>query len=155
MTVVSPQAAEERSTRSVWLGAAITSAVIAAGTAVAVWTVPDAPTPSNVAESFIHARFTGDFRAAWDLLCRETRSQLGDFPSFAEQVARTNLNSALPSDIDISAREVMVQPTTPLKVNVGAVVTSEERNYDRFQVWLELLEQDGQFRVCDDGPWVR
>jgi hypothetical protein len=155
MTVVSPQAAEERSTRSVWLGAAITSAVIAAGTAVAVWTVPDAPTPSNVAESFIHARFTGDFRAAWDLLCRETRSQLGDFPSFAEQVARTNLNSALPSDIDISVREVMVQPTTPLKVNVGAVVTSEERGYDRLPIWLLLLEEDGQFRVCDDGRWVR
>ena len=156
MTVASPTGVGVGHRRSGWLGAAITSAVVAVGTAAAMWTIPSVPTPTNIAKAFVEARFTGDFEGAWELLCGETRSVLGSYSSFAKQAARTNQTNSLPFEVDVAVREVQFQPTVPLEVDVGVVVTSEERDDDwHIPGRMRLIGQGDQFRVCDNGIWVR
>jgi hypothetical protein len=157
MTFGSPLAVDvsrrERS-RRVWQGAIITSAFIAAGVALATTILPAAPTPANVARAYVEALLTDDWAGAWALLCRPTRSDLLDYPTFVERTAYLDGDLDMPSDVEVSVGDVHgVRGTSRPFAAVAFRATSDERNREDWEISGELflVEEGGAFRVCDQG----
>lgn len=156
MTLASPLAVDSRRKRSaaVWLGALLTSAFVGAGAAVAVSTLPAVPTPTNVARAYVEAWFASDGARAWGLLCSPSRSAMGGYTVFAENLASADEYNFFPSDVDVAVGDVHgVRGTSRPVAAVAVTATSDERNREEWEFSGELLlvEEGGAFRVCDQG----
>jgi hypothetical protein len=156
MTLASPLAVDGRRKRSaaVWLGALLTSAFVGAGAAVAVSTLPAVPTPTNVVRAYVEAWFASDGPRAWGLLCSPSRSAMGDYTVFAENLASADEYNLFPSDVDVAVGDVHGARGTSLpSAAVAVTLTSDERSREDWEISGDLLivEENGEFRVCGDG----
>ncbi|TFV87429.1 hypothetical protein [Blastococcus sp. CT_GayMR16] len=151
MTVASDVRPRHR-TRSICLGAIITSACVAAGATLAQSTLPAAPTPTNVALAFFEASFANDGPGAWALLCRPTRLAISDDETYTGELDEQD--NAGPPDVDISVGDIhgVAGPDGPAAA-VTVTFTSEHGNPEDRELSLELqvVEEDGEFRVCFPG----
>jgi hypothetical protein len=142
-------------TRSIWTGAIITSACVAAGVALATATLPAVPTPTNVAIAYTEARFAHDWPTTWDLLCGPTHAAMGGYAAFAEGVAHLD-EYVRPTDVDVSVGDVHgVRGASSPFATVAVTVTSVDGTLEDWETSGELfiVEEDGEFRVCQDGLW--
>ena len=65
--------------------------------------LPPAPTPANVARSYIEARFDRRLGTAWSLTCRQGRSPYPDFDAYAAQSDDAFRGYVMPKAVDIDA----------------------------------------------------
>jgi hypothetical protein len=125
---------------------------VAGGFALAMTTLPVPRTPDRVAQDFVEARFDGDWRAAWEMLCRPVRESVA-YATFVERFEYVNDYYVMPSDVDVTAGDVRVAPgPNGPALTVDVRVTSDERNRENWAIDAELLvvEEDGGLRVCSD-----
>ncbi|MCW2699758.1 MAG: hypothetical protein JWQ45_1293 [Blastococcus sp.] len=130
--------------------ATVVAAAVAAGFALTVTTVPTAPTPQRVAESFVRALFDEDWTAARQVLCQSDRDRL-DYPTFARRLVALNGDSPMPSDVDLELNDVRAGrgPDDP-QIRVRITATSDERHREDWALTgdVPLLLEDGAVRVC-------
>ena len=146
--------------RAVWVGSIITSVFVTAGAALATWTLPAVPTPGNVARAFLEADNAHDWPTIWALMCSRTRSEIGDYSAFTQGLAYLDYydDGYSESDpvitIEIDDVRGVRAPSGPA-VAVAVTMSSGERNSPSWESSGELLvvEEDGELRVCDRGPW--
>jgi hypothetical protein len=139
--------------RPVWNGAIITSLCVAAGYVVGTTTLPAVPTPTNVARAYVEAKIAGDWSGAWAHLCRPVRSAI-DYRTFAERADYANEYFHTPTDVDIEIGDVRgIQGPNGPSASVAVTMTSDERNREDWVYRGEVLivEEDGGFRVCQEG----
>ena len=129
--------------------AVVTSAAVACGFALALATLPVAPTPQRVAEAFVQARFDENWARAWALLCSRDQDWV-DYENFAVRAERRLELGPPPHDVDVALGETRPargpsdpQFTVPLtlKLHEG----SEERVIDSS---IPLVAEGGTVRVC-------
>jgi hypothetical protein len=111
-------------------------------------------TPANVAKAYVEVRFADDWTGAWSVLCRETRSTWVSYATYAENANYVNEYYAMPSDVDVSIGEVHDSRELGRAAAVVAMtVTSDERYREDWETGGDLLivEEEGEFRVCNDG----
>ena len=140
--------------RPVWNGAIITSALVAAGAAAALATLPAVPTPGHVTEAYLEARFAHDWPDAWTLVCASNRAALGDSSAYAENVTFIDDYYSMPADVDVEIDGLRgAQGPGGRAAAVAIRVTSGERNRENWESSGEVLvvEEGGEFRVCDPG----
>ena len=137
---------------SIWAGALITSACVAAGSAVALSTMPAVPKPADVAKAYLEARYAADWSQAWALLCTPGRSFAGSYTAYAERSAYWDALLSLPADVAVAVGEVHSPPGPGEFPTVSVTLTSAEQNPNRQMTGeLPVTVEDGQFRVCDGG----
>lgn len=149
------QVAELRRASSIRQGALITGMCVAVGAAVAAWTLPPAPTPTNITRTFLEARLASDSATAWDLLCRSVRYALGDENTLAENWARADELHVMPSDAtvsigDVEARKGFDGPFAAVAFTLSSEQGGTEDWHDA--AYLFLVPEDGGFRVCNHAP---
>jgi hypothetical protein len=130
--------------------ATVAAAAVGAGFAVAVTTVPAAPTPQRVAESFVQAMFEQDWPAAWTVLCRSDRDSL-DYDAFARGLATLNGGSSMPSDVDLEVDDPRpARGPARGQLTVKITATSDDLNRQDWAITgdVPLIVEDGRVRVC-------
>jgi hypothetical protein len=151
---LSPPVNRRRHTESIWLGAVVSSAGIAAGTAVALWTLPTVPTPTNVATLYLEAQYAHDWPTAWSLMCEPTQNVIGGYQAFADGL--DYVSDIPPSDVDIDVRELHVDqdeygPAAAVSFTASSVGRDGRTMEDSGELFLHA--EDGAARVCDKGWW--
>jgi hypothetical protein len=127
---------------------------------LATWTLPAVPTPGNVARAFLEADNAHDWPKTWALMCSQTRSEIGDYSAFTQGLAYLDYYDDEYSEsdpvitIEIDDLRDVRAPSGPA-VSVAVTMSSGERNRPSWESSGELLvvEEDGELRVCDQGPW--
>ena len=157
MTFPSPLLVDVRrrdQARSVVKGATVTAALVAVGAAVAMWTLPAVPLHALVGKAYVEARYTGQWTAAWEMLCAPGRSPVGSFPAFVEDATYWDTYLHLPSDFDVAVSDVHAVPGwEDPAATMTVTVTSDEKARADWRLTGELLVllRDGRWRVCDGG----
>jgi hypothetical protein len=136
---------------SVWVGAIITSACIAAVAAVALSTLHPVTKPADVAEAYLEARYAGDWSDAWDLECMQTRVFVGDSAGFVAHASHWDESLSLPRHVEVATGDIHDGAETGGFTTVAVTVTSAERPDWSIRGELPLVVENGQFRVCDGG----
>ena len=123
---------------------------VAGGAALAAWTLPPAPTPVNIARSYAEVRYDRDWAAAWELMCRSSRSDWGNYATYARNSEYVFDYYFMPEDIDVSVDGFRgaVRPGGPA-MSVAITLTAGERWETGGE--LDVVVEDGEFRVCDSG----
>ena len=125
-----------------------------AGAALASWLLPPAPTPTDIAHAYVEARFDRDWEAAWNLLCRPTRSEYVDYAAFAEQSDRIFDWYFMPSDVDVSTGAVrgVRTPGGAVAAVAVSVTTPDGGLYMDWEIGgdLPVVVEDGSVRVCGE-----
>lgn len=136
----------------IWLGAIVTSACVAAGSAVALPVLHSVETPAEVAKAYLEARYAGDWSQAWAMQCWITHSALGSRSRFAKNGAYVDKELALPPHVTVEvADDIHPVPALDSFVSVTATLTSSERRDWSITGKVPLLVKDDQIRVCDGG----
>lgn len=122
---------------------------VAGGAAVSAWTLPEVPTPSNVAREYVQTRYERDWAAAWEVMCRSSRSDWGDYATYAEHSEYVSKYYFMPTDVDVSVdgfrgAEKLGGPA----LTVALRVTGERWNLGGD---VDVVEEAGEFRVCNVG----
>jgi hypothetical protein len=153
MTSTTAPAVRGRRLLPILLGAVITTAFVAGGTAVATATLPTLQTPADVAKTYLEARYAGDWSKAWAMECSLTHSFVGSYSRFAEDGAYWDEELFLPRHVVVHVGDGLHhdagQPDGFLTVPV--TVTSAERPEWSIAGDLPLVVSDGQIQVCDGG----
>jgi hypothetical protein len=135
--------------RAVLREAVVTSAAHAAGFALALATLPPAPTPRGVAEAFVAARFDEDWAEAWASLCSRDQSSVG-YEAFAERAARRHDLGVPPSEVEFVLGDTRLarEPADP-QFTVPLTLTIREESGSRVvDTAIPLATEDGAVRVC-------
>ena len=137
---------------SIVLGALVTSACVAAGSAVALSTLHSLETPTEVATTYLEARYAGDWDTAWAMQCATTHLLIGNQSRFAEGAASWDEYLALPPHVAVEISGG-IHPAEGFDsfVSVTATVTSSERRGWSLTGEVPLLMKNNQIRVCDGG----
>jgi hypothetical protein len=148
-------------TRAIWICAIATSAFVAVGAVSALSTLAPVRTPANVAKAFLEAQFTHDSPTTWALMCETTRSEIGDYTEFArgvESLARYD------DELDDASSDVAIRidylhgvsgPDAP-SLTLAVTLTERSASGETWEDSGELLvvEEAGEFRVCDKGGYL-
>jgi hypothetical protein len=155
MIVVPPPAPHvnrRRRTLSIWIGAIIVSACVAAAATVALSTLHPVKRPAEVGKAYLEARYAGNWSEAWALECELTRSFVGDYERFGMSAAHWDEYLSLPRHVEVEVGDDLHDVGEPGGfTTVTATVTSAERRDWSITGELPLVVKDGQFQVCDGG----
>ena len=125
--------------------------VVIAGIFVAGWLYSPAPTPTNIARSYIKARFDRDWETAWRLTCRQGRSPYPDFDAYAARSDDAFRGYEMPKGIIVATRTVRSDRETVL---VRIAVRAGEGGPWHEMGDMSLVVEDGAVRVCT-SPGLR
>jgi hypothetical protein len=136
--------------RAFWNGGIVATAFVATGFAVATMALPPVATPANVARSYTELRYDRDWAAAWELTCRSSRADWDDFATYAENSEYVFDYYSMPQDIDVSIDGFHGAVRSRVPAMSVALTIAADEDWD-LNGDLHVVEENGTFRVCDDG----
>ena len=146
-----PAVSRPQRTLSISIGALITSACVAGGAMVALATLHPVVKPADVAKAYLEARYAGDWTEAWALECDMTGAFVGGYAGFVVAAANWDEALDLPRHVEVTVGRVHHSETPGGFAAVTATVTSPEQRGWSISGEVPLVEEHGQFRVCDGG----
>jgi hypothetical protein len=139
--------ARNRATRK---GASLVIAFVAGGAALGSWLLPPAPTPTDVAQAYVEARFDRDWEEAWSLVCREDRTLYGDYTAYAEQSDYVFRRYFMPTDVDVTTGSAHSGPIGGSAAVTVSVTTPDGGMFLNWEIGgdVPVVAEDGGLRVC-------
>lgn len=151
-----PRPERRRRVRPHLVPAIVTVACVCTGFALVTAAVDRAPTPADVARSFVAARFDQDWEAVWELHCRTGR--LPDRAAFVARMTALDQGFEVPASTAVVVEGVTEgagpeAPAFTARVSIRAFdVDGAPVGTDTVQ--LPVVAEEGGFRVCLEPGWT-